>query len=99
MRKRLTRDGTTSVALQPPPPRRPGDATPPIAAPLGRLRGGDTPWCLPFAYIPSSFRKPSRGRRIVILPSIPPTPCFQDREHQKTSSWHPAGGSIDLREL
>src|SRR4051794_39296563 len=33
------------------------------------------------------------------LASVPPSPRFQDRERQQTSSRHPAGGRIDLWEL
>src|SRR3954462_429111 len=52
---------------------------------------------------PSPIYSPSRGnsrRRTLFrkLASVPPPPRFRDREHQKTSSRHPAGGRIDLRE-
>src|ERR1041384_5549719 len=48
-------------------------------------------------YPPS--RENSRSRNLFLeLASVPPPPRFQDREHQKTYSWHPAGGRIDLRE-
>src|SRR4051794_38775727 len=41
-------------------PRRPGGATPSLAAPPGRLGGEATPWLPPLAYITSSSRIPSR---------------------------------------
>ena len=52
---------------------------------------------------PSPIYSPSRGNSedktlFRKLASVPPPPRFRDREHQKTSSRHPVGGRIDLRE-
>src|SRR3954471_17255338 len=68
----------------------------------GRARGRLGPlvhlWLPPSPIYPPS-RENSRTRTLFReLASVPPPPRFQDREHQKTSSRHPAGGRIDLRE-
>src|ERR1041385_6000110 len=47
---------------------------------------------------PPSWENSRRGTLFHELASVPPPPRFQDREHQKTSSRHPAGGRLDLRE-
>src|ERR1041385_3040996 len=62
----------------------PGAPGPPLAAPPSPI------------YSPSRENS-KRGTLFCNLASVPP-PRFRDREHQKTSSRHPAGGRIDLRE-
>src|SRR3954463_4901374 len=60
---------------------------------------GGPPGCPPS---PIYFLRPETlGDRTLFrdLASVPPPLRFQDREHQKTSSRHPAGGRFDLREL
>ena len=70
--------------------------------PWPRQGGAWGPWptsgC-PLSPIYPPSRENSRGGTLFReLASVPPPPRFQDREHQKTSSRHPAGGRIDLRE-
>ena len=79
-------------------PRRPPGAAPPLVAPGGRLVPLAHLWLSLSPIYPSS-RENSRMRTLFReLASVPP-PRFQDRERQQTSSRHPAGGGIDLREL
>src|SRR4051812_40190208 len=75
----------------PPPPRRPGGAAPPLVVPPGLLGGGPHLWC-PLQPIFSPRPGNPRGEaRIVEYLSVPPSPRYEDRERQKTSSRHPAG--------
>ena len=71
--------------------------------PRPRQEGAWAPWPTSgsplWPILPPRSRNPREEPRIVIFTSVPPPQRFQDREHQKTSSWHPAGGRIDLREL
>src|SRR3954462_7003319 len=63
----------------------------------GRARGPPGPLLAPLA---APLRKtPRRGTLFRGLSSVPPPSRFQDREHQNTSSRHPAGGRNHLREL
>src|SRR4051812_17137400 len=62
-----------------------------------------TPWwppgCPPSPIYLSRPETPEERTLFHDLASVPPPPRFRYQEHQKTSSRHPTGGRIHLREL
>src|ERR1041385_103851 len=80
-------------------PRRPPGAPQGGATPGGLLDPWWPPLAAPFAYLFPETQKPRDGNLFRDLSSVSPPPRFQDREHQRTSSQHPAGGRNPLREL
>ena len=90
-------------------PKGGGGDPPGIQAPYGRglgwgrARGAVGP-LVPLGWppLPIYFLRPETPEDRTLfrdLASMPPPPCFQNWEHQKTPFRHPAGGWIVLREL
>src|SRR4051812_42006961 len=77
----------------------PGGAAEGGAAPGGCLDSWWPPWLPPSPIYFSRTETPEDRTLFHDLASVPPPPRFQDREHQKTSSRHPAEGRNHLREL